>query len=194
MPPASASNEIPMRQKTENVVYDFAVMGYDELIIKALSGTPTVSSSKLRTNAAEVCTFGFMRYGLFEQTLTIPVAPTAGHVRAWGIKAPALDNRGRCEFEVSGTTFRCVAYDDAGTQILTTTVAWDASWTAAAVRYAVRTIRGGAVQFYINETLVAATAAGVCAPKIPCAIHLNNAVADNVDSTAWMAKDAESLN
>lgn len=179
-----------MRPTTNSLVYDPSIVGYDTTIFKALSGAPAMSGSLLRLNAAEICTYGFWRRLIAEFTLTIPAAPTAGDVRAFGLKAPALGNRGRAEFTITGAVIAAVAYNDAGTLVCNQTITWDVAWNNTPVRFKIDT-KVGPAKFYINDTLVA-TATGKS--SIPTPLHINNANADALDMTAVMAKDGESYN
>lgn len=177
-----------MRTPTSNLVYDPQIVGFDETIFKKLAGTPAMNGTVLRLTSAEICTFGMWRRLVAEFVLTIQTAPTGGHARTWGLRSPALGNRGRASFLVSGTTFKCVAYDDVGTQICDVTVAWDVAWTATPTKFRIDTNKGD-VKFYINEILVA-TATGKA--NLPLPLHVDNDVADNCDIVLMMARDAES--
>jgi len=195
--------DVNVINQNTSFVYDPAVVGYETSFIKAISGTPTVSSSKLRLNAAEIATYDFFKFADVLFVMTVPAAPTSGDVRAWGLKVPALGNNARVEFDITGAVFSCKVYDDFGTAIGSTTVVWDATWTAAVVRYRIRFTQDG-IKFYVDLnslttlTCVARFAISgnasqpVTLPTIPQVVHIINSNADNLDVTAIVGQHVHS--
>lgn len=184
-------------------VFDPKVVGYDTSFIKAISGTPTVSSSKLRLNASEISTYAFFKFIDVTFTMLIPAAPTAGDVRAWGLKIPGLGNQARIEFDITDNIFSCKVYDDYGTEILNQVVTWSATWTNAVVRYRIRFGHDG-IKFFVdlNSLLTATCVARISMVgneanpvllTIPQMIHVINSNADNVDVSAIIVRNAQSL-
>jgi len=188
-----------LERGNDNITYDPQVDGYSSGVFwTTVTGTPAISSTFLRFNAASAYTLS--RHTLFmdmEFSLTVPTAPTLGDARKWGMFMPALGNRGACYFEISGTTFRVRAYDNNGTTLLVDqTVAWDAAWTATATRYRIAKTERGA-QFFINDTLVSGQSMPSTDPlkvvNIPLAVGISNSNADNMDLSYLMLRGISNL-
>jgi hypothetical protein len=175
--------------------YDPSISGYDTSFWKALSGSPSVVSNKLRLSSAEISSYVAFRELDVEFTITIPTAPTSGDARAFGLKIPALGNRARVEFDITGAVFSCKVYDDTATAQLSQAITWDASWTNTAIKYRIQATASG-VKFYVNGACVArAEMQGLTAnnslPTIGGYLHISNGNADNMDITAVVVKDAQ---
>lgn len=171
--------DVQITRSNEIFLYDVQVHGYDTNIIKALTGTPTVASNKLRLNAAEICTFAFFRNATVEFLLTIPAVPTASDVRAWGLKDANSGNKSRVEFDITGTAFTAKAYDEAGTIIESVTINWSSAWTATETRFKIKLSERN-VFFLVGDTIVARIE-NEAMTKIPLFAHVINSNADNVD-------------
>jgi len=133
--------------------YNPAVDGYDEdYLLSALTGTPAISSSKLRLTSAGVISLQGFRNGSAEFTMTIPTAPTAADDREFGF-SNNINNR-KMVFDITDDVFSAKVYDVDGTIIDTKVIPWDASWTAASARYRI-TCGDRSVIFAIDDTIVA---------------------------------------
>lgn len=160
----------------EIFLFDPKVFGYDTSIWKTISGVPAIVGNDLSLNAAEINSFAVFRNGSIEFALTIPVAPTAGHARAWGLKVANLGNNGRIEFDITGTVFSAKIYDESGTLLGSYPINWNAAWTAAQVKYRLFYWERNCY-FAINNTIVAKFEE-VAMSKLPLSLHVNNSVAD----------------
>lgn len=165
-------------RNNEIFLYDAQIHGYDTSIIKALAGTPAISSNKLRLNAAEITTYSFFRNASVQFAMTIPTAPTSGDVREFGFNNPSAGNNARVEFVISGTTVTAVAYDATGTLIASVPITWNSAWTNTETRYRISLTERMAV-FAVNDTIVATIEGAM--PKVPMFVHLEQDNADNLD-------------
>lgn len=188
-----------LERGNDNLTYDPSIDGYSAgVFFSTGSGTPAVSGGLLRLNAASVYTVSRYTTSLdMEFKLTVPAIPTSGDSRKWGMFLPATGNKGACYFEISGATFRVRMYDNNGTTlIIDQTIAWDAAWTATAVRYRIaKTARSA--QFFINDVLYSGQVMVESDPpanvNIPVAIAVVNGNADNMDMTYLMIRGVSNL-
>jgi hypothetical protein len=107
-----AKSEIKPR---DGFIYDAIMRGYDTSFFKTIDGTPSVSSNKVRLNAAEIGSYPQIKRGTVEFAVNIPAAPTAGDARKIALLNPSAPTRGSIYFEVVGAVFQVVSYDDDGT-------------------------------------------------------------------------------
>jgi len=189
--------DVRIVSQNENFVYDPIVVGYDTTFFKTITGTPAVASNKLRLSAAEVASYSFYRFTDIEFILNVPTAPTTGHVRAWGLKVPALGNKARIEFDITDAVLSCKAYDDAGTETINVPVTWNASWTATDTSFRIRVTPSG-IKFFIAGVQVAVGelmnySVNPDVPSIAQTIHIVNEEAENFDVTAIIARNVQSL-
>jgi hypothetical protein len=155
---------------------------------RTISGTPSIASNKLRLTSAEAETMNSFLHSSVELLVNVPVAPTAGDVRAWGFKLDTDGNKGRAEFDITGAVFSAKVYDASGTIIATKVIPWNVAWSAAEARYRISTSERDIV-FAIDDTIVARFEAGrnndITEDKVmskkPIAVHLQNGNADNMD-------------
>lgn len=164
---------------------DPAIMGYDDAYWHTSSGTPAVSGSALRFNSAAAYGKQLYHFGRFDFLLTVPVAPTAGHARRWGLAAAFDNTRGGVFFDIDGTTFSCRSYTTDGTAT-STTVPWDASYTAAEAKFSIlwKYVDTGpnTIDFLVNNVLVASHESPSNSLALP--IIVSNGVADDMDLKA----------
>ena len=176
--------------------YDPTISGYDTNFWKTISGSPAVSSNKIRLNAAEIATHSFYEGGVYRFNVTVPAAPTSGDSRAWGLKTPAFGNRSRIEFNISGAVFTVVFYDKDGTAASSKTITWDAAWTNAAAVYEIR-VAEQTIEWWINNVRVHQYAFNIAPNRKrmtePAAIHVVNSNADNMDITYIVVRDVHTF-
>lgn len=153
----------------------------------------------------EIVSYSFYRDLEQEWIVTVPVAPTAGDYRAWGLKVPALGDRARAEFVIDDETgIKCKVYGDTpgAAALLDQTIAWDEDWTAEPTRFGIRN-HGAQITFSIDGTIVAKAQnvgknANVSIREVPSALHAVNGStsstqSDNLDITAIIVKEIGSL-
>jgi hypothetical protein len=188
--------------KAAKFTLDPNVIGTAANILSAVSGSIVVTGSAPAkywdVNADEIASYDCISAPFdVEFTVNVTVKPTAADVRAWGLKSPALGNRGRIEFDVTDTAFTAKVYDDAGTAQTVTggTITWDdATWTNKVVRFRIRHT-GSRVEFLVNETVkaYADVSSGANLPSTPLHIHMNNANADSLRFFAICTRQAFNL-
>lgn len=168
--------------------YNPATEGYSaDDVFHALTGTPAISSSKLRLNQDEVITFDKrFQFGSVEFYLTIPAVPTAGDIRQWGFKNNGND--GLMVFDITDDAFTAKVYDSSGTSVASKTIEWDDDWTATEARYRI-TWAERSVYFAVNDVIVARFEDGWdkdiidsdIMNKLPMALYLKNSNDDSFD-------------
>lgn len=185
-----------------NFVYDPSIFGYDTTFFADITGaggtTGTGVSKKIRLNADRIASKVSFRFLDLEMNVNIPAAPTSGDVRSWGLLIPGGGNRARAEFDITGALFKTLLYDNNGVLIGTKTITWDATWSAAEVKYEIVIYRGG-VKFFIAGDCVARFEmadfeANALPPDLSQAIHFNNANADNMDIGCIILRNISSWN
>jgi len=169
------------------VIYDVKMRGYDRSFWKALTGTPTIVANKLRLNAQETASYYQFLFGTFEFAVNVPAVPTAGDARKIGLINPSAPTKGSIYFEITGTTFRAVSYDDNG-NVERTVLTWSGD---------------GAEQIFKIEwekDYIVFSLAGVALAnhksrigKTPHALYLINGNADNMDSGYFLVKETGKL-
>jgi len=165
-------------EKRDGYIYDPAIKAYDTSFWKSITGTPSISSNKIRYNAAKSASFGQHLYADIEFVVNVPVKPTAGDDRQWGLKAPATNNFGAAYFDITGTAFTANTYDQNGV-IETTILTWtDADFSAHAIAFRIRW-ELDEVRFYVDGDLVATHTTRVPFGALP--ILINNGNSDNMD-------------
>ena len=172
-------------------VLDPQVYGLDGSIWKTVSGTPTVTSSKYRLNAAEIITYSQFRFGEIEFNVTVPAAPTASDNRRFGLSGKALGNRGLIAFEI-GTAgeLRARVRDKFGNSLFNELIPWQSAWTNTATLFRIGWTRNSVV---FTVTLTDGTTpwtttyiAGVNPLSLPMGIDVLNGNSDNMDVTSVM--------
>lgn len=168
----------------EAVLYDPIVRGYDSSFWKTISGTPAISSSKLRLNAAEINSYAQFLYGKFAFAVNVPTTPSAGEAKIIGLKNQAGATLGAVYFEIAGAVFTAVSRDDSGTA-QTTTLTW--SGEGAEQVFQIEWEKDNIV-FRLAGTVVACHKTRV--GSLPLSLNLKNADADNTDTGYVMVKEA----
>ncbi|MFH2232616.1 MAG: hypothetical protein ABII13_05630 [Patescibacteria group bacterium] len=177
-------------------------------ILTAVQGAIATSGSApdkvWRLNASEIASYDSVSPFIdIEFPMIVPVKPTAGDVRSWGLQTPVLDNRGRVEFNVTDDVFSALVYNETGTQLtmygptgLTLSsgaVTWDdTNWTNKLVRYRI-IHKGFDITFLINETVVAQTRRSQAIPQLAHHMHIRNDNADNMDLSAIIVRNSFNL-
>ena len=175
------------KDKRDGLIYDVIIKGYDLGFFKATTGTPTVSSNKLRLTSASVSTYLLFKYGDYEFGLNVPTTPSAGEAKTWGLRAPGTDTLGAAYFEITGATFRAVTKDRSTTK--TTTLTWSAYENAETLFRIVW--EPDRIQFLIAGVVVATH--GVNLPEGPLPIRITNGDADNTDLGYIAVRQAASI-
>lgn len=151
--------------------------------ITTISGSPAISSSKLRLNAAVIQSQTAMTFGTLELVLNIPTAPTVGDAREFGLYFMNYGNKARMTFQISGTTFGVSVYDSAGTQTSLITCTWNSAWTATDTRFSIYRAERRII-FKANNTILYTLDDADLLPKYPITFYVSNTNADNLDLAA----------
>ncbi|MBI4136861.1 hypothetical protein HY469_02250 [Candidatus Roizmanbacteria bacterium] len=106
------------------LVYDPIIKGLDASFFKTIAATASIVSNKIRlTSGGNIASYMQFKYGIFRIALNVPTTPSAGEAKKWGLLLPAAAAIGSMYFEITGTTFRAVSYDEDG-NAQTTTLTW----------------------------------------------------------------------
>mgnify|MGYP006921294973 CR=1 FL=1 len=188
-----------LERGNDNLTYCPVVDGYTSGVFwTTVVGTPAISTAFLRfTNASAYTVSRYTKDLDIEFVLTVPVAPTGGQARKWGLFLPCMGNRGACYFEVAGAVFRVRSYANDGTTLLVNqVVTFDPAWATAPIAYRIRK-SAGSVEFFINNVSVSqqfmVDPAVPVDVNIPLAIAIDNGTADNLDLTSLMLRGASNL-
>lgn len=169
------------------VMYDVEMRGYDRSFWKTLAGTPSVVSNKIRFTSAEGASWYQFLFGTIEFAVNVPAVPTGGDARKIGLINASAPTRGSVYFEVTGTTFRAVSYDDEG-NVQTTDLTWSGEGVEQEFKieweesYIVFSLAGVAVANHLTRI-----------GKIPQALYFNNGNADNMDVGYCLVKETGKL-
>ena len=171
----------------DTVMYDVKMRGYGRSFWKTLTGAPAIVANKIRLNADEIASYYQFLFGTIEFAVNIPTVPTAGDARKIGLINPSAPTRGSIYFEITGTTFRAVSYDDDG-NVEMTTLTWSGDGAEQIFRiewekdYIVFSLAGTALANH--KTRIG---------KIPLALYLKNGNADNMDMGYLLVKETGKL-
>lgn len=176
---ANQNTERDLKQELKNrpaVLYDAKVRQFDTSFWKELAVTVSAASNKVRLNGGgEIASYSQYLFGTYIFAVNVPNAPAGGHARKIGLLNPSAPTKGAIYFEITGTTFRCVSYDDDGTA-QTSTVTW--SGDGAEQEFKIEWERDFIV-FSLAGTAIATHKTRV-GKKIQL-MYLINSVADNMD-------------
>ncbi len=176
-------NESGQATPRADLSYDPIIKGLDASFWKTIAATVSVSSNKIRlASGGNIASYTQFKYGKFQFAVNVPTTPSAGEAKKWGLLLPAKATKGSMYFEITGTTFRAVSYDEDGTAE-TTTVTWS-SYEAVETLYEIEWGpesggTAGYVIFKINGTAVATHKTRVGHIALP--LYLINSDADNTD-------------
>lgn len=168
------------RDRRDGVIYDCTIKQFDIGFWNQVSGTSTMSSNKLRNNNATIASYLLMEFADLEIALNVPVVPTSGQAKKWGVYAPSPSKWNAAYFEITGTTFRAVCIGDNG-DVSTSAIAWSSGvWDAHEIRYRI-ICENSRVQFLIEGVVVATFTDGKYLPTSPAPLYITNGNSDNLD-------------
>ena len=174
----------------DGYVFDPMIKGYATDFWKTLTGTPAMSSNVLRFTSAKAESYIQHIFGEYEFLLNVPVKPTAGDSRQWGLMNPSSTNFGAIYFDISATVFSLKSYDDNGT-LTTTVLNWaDATFSAHAIKFKFRW-EPDQIIAYVNDVKVATI--NQSSPSNALGLYINNGVADNMDLSYILVHKAAAI-
>ena len=153
-----------------------------------------MSGNVLRFTSAKAGSYIQHIFADIEFLLNVPVKPTAGDVRQWGLVNPSSNNLGALYFDITGTAFTFKVVDNHGNTFSKTLTWTDATYSGVAIRFRIRWEQDQIVIF-INEVKVA-TINGTIDISIPTnayGILVNNGNADNMDLSYIGVRSAASI-
>jgi hypothetical protein len=175
--------QLENRDKRDSLIYDPQIKGGDASFWSQLSGTTSISSGKLRYNAASSASFILFEFTEFTTfVVNVPANPTSGDNRKWGFLAPATTNIGAIYFHINDATFRVNVIDSQG-NTQSKTVTWsNALWTGNAIPFSIAW-EPDRVQFWANGAIIAtfAIVAGNTIPFTALPLYIQNSNSDNMD-------------
>jgi hypothetical protein len=175
--------QLENRDKRDSLIYDPQIKGFDSSFWSQLVGTTSVSSGKLRYNAASSASFILFEFGdLFNFMVNVPAQPTSGDSRRWGLFAPATTNIGAIYFDITGAVFTVHVIDSAGND-QSKTLTWNnAAWSGNSIVYGIAWTPDR-VQFWINGAIVATFGilSGNVIPFTALPLYIKNGNSDNMD-------------
>ena len=165
-------------------IYDVVMRGLDSSFWKAISGTVTVSSNKLRFNADVAGSYTQFKFGKFEFAVNVPTTPSSGEAKKWGLLNPSNVAAGSAYFEIAGAVFKAVSYDNDG-NAESTTITWD-SWEGEETSFEIQWEKDYVI-FLVAGTVVAThkTRVGTLAQGL----YISNSDSDNTDVGFVKVKD-----
>jgi len=161
-------------------LYDPQVYGLSDSFFKTISGTPSVVANKIRLTSATVATASEFCLGEYEFNFTVPVAPVLGQSKKWGLFSNAVGNNNAIYFNISGAVFTVTTYTSDGVTPQTTTIAWDATWTAVPAVYKIKWFKEK-VEFWINGLKYASHTTSLPNEMATLPVEMVNGNADNLD-------------
>lgn len=102
------------KQIDSNFIYDPQRSGYDENLWKTISGTPAISSNKLRVSNASILHFADLFRGYFNFILNIPATPTNAYLTGGDSATSVIATWNAVEDGEFAITIDGVAYDITG--------------------------------------------------------------------------------
>ncbi len=181
---------IPIYQKDERdgYIFDARIKRGDTTFWSEHSGSLSTdtddSTTAIRITSARVHSYLQHIYGDYEFSASIPVVPGSGIDHSWGLRNPTNDTTlgdsnivaGGIYFQVDSDVVTAISYDDFGNKE-TTTITWNALWTAKQTRYKIRW-EEDIVNFLVNDSVVATHTK---VPKHPQSLEIRNGDASNLD-------------
>ena len=170
-----------------NFYYDPIRSGYTTASFVTTKGTPAVSTTYLRFNAASAVHVGNIYKCDMSIKAIIPAVPTTGDVRFIGFSNLGLG--AKIGFDITDDVFSAVATDIKG-NTTSKFIDFDADWAAAETIYEIRWI-GVEVYFLVNGQQLAKFN-DVAVPKTSLSLFIDNENSDNMDISGVDFKDIES--
>lgn len=169
-------------------VYDPVVRGLDSTFWKSVTGTPSLTSNRLRVNNARLTSFTQYMRGKIEFKLNVPTAPSGGDDKFWGLRNPVAATFGAIYFQITGAVFQAVSYDDAG-NAQTTAITWDTStWDGNQISYQILWTPTN-ITFLVNGIVQATHQTRI--GTVPLALDIDNNDADNLDTDYVFVRAAD---
>lgn len=192
--------ELLNRDKRDGYIYDCSIKGLDSNFWANVTGTPTVSTGKIRLNAATMASFILHEFADIEFGMNIPAVPTSGDSRRFGFFSPAAPNVGAAYFDITGTVFTANVLDASG-NLKQVTLTFTAGWAATETIYRI-TFEKDIVRFWVGTlsanistwillTTIAAPQTGLSIMPLP--VYIKNGNSDNVDLTYMAVRQAAGI-
>lgn len=140
-----------------NFYYDPQRQGYDTTLWKTVTGTPTVSSNKLRLTQAAIAHYGDCLRGETMMRLNIPEVPTADDVRTFGFAS--LNGNSGVTFDIIDTYFVATAYKN-GAQMRSLPLVFAAGWEDTDTDFKIMW-EAGLARFFVNGVEMAVLSDGI---------------------------------
>ena len=134
-----------------NFIYDPQRQGYDTGVWKTITGTPAIVGDDLSLNASTIIQEADCLRGTYNFQLTVPVAPTAGDDRKFGLMS--LSKSVYAIFNIVDDALICYIKNEDG-NINSQVVEWDSAWDATSALFQVKWY-GNGISFYIDHVQVA---------------------------------------
>lgn len=181
-----------------NFVYDPKRQGYDTGIFDTLTGSPSVASDHIVLNAAEIVGYADMYWCDLTMRLIIPVAPTAGDSRRFGLGSVGLG--AYVVFDITDDVFSIYVADGKG-NTKSQVVSFQSAWAANAIDFQIRW-RGTYADFLISDVNVVTPSDpngstyrinDVAVPKGPLSLYFKNGNSDNMEIVEINAKNIQTF-
>lgn len=164
--------------------YSPLLRGLDASFWKTIAATVSVVSNKIRlASGGNIASYTQFKYGIFRIPVNVPTTPSAGEAKKWGLLLPDAATVGSMYFEITGSTFRAVSYDEDG-NAQTTTLTWGGEATEQVFEIE---WEPDYIIFKRAGTVVATHKTRV--GSVPLPLYLINSDADNTDVGAITIKE-----
>lgn len=185
--------EVIHLDKRDGYLYDPVVKQFDTTFWKQVGGTTTISSNKMRFNAASAASYLQHIFADIEFVVNVPANPTAGDSRQWGFKNPSESTRGYIYFDITDTTFSLKIEDEFGNTYSLPLTWSNGSYTGNDIAFRFRWEKD-AINVFVNNALVTVVPQSTIVPPVgPIAAYINNGNADNMDVKYMLVKRAASI-
>jgi hypothetical protein len=189
------------KDKRDGYVYDVKIKGIDANFWANVTGTPTLSSGTIVLNATTISSFILHEFADVEFLLKVPVKPTSGDVRQWGLFGPTATTYGAIYFKVAGTVFTANVVDDQG-NLTSKTLTWDdTDWTNVSTLFRIvclpdriqfwTGIVTAGVAAYTLQATIASPISGLPITALP--ITIQNGNADNMVLSYLVVRNAAGI-
>lgn len=158
-----------------NFYYDPQRQGYDTVLWKTISGTPTVLAGNLILNKAIILHYGDAMRAMVEFRLSIPSSPSSGNYRSFGFAQINID--AKAVFDITDGVFSAKVKSENGNET-TEVLPWNPAWTNNDTVFKV-SWQGYEAVFFINNIEYAKIRTDNV-PKVPMSIFIENDTVDNM--------------